>query len=102
MSKMLVKCETKSSRVKGLAFHPSLQWILAALHNGTIQLWDYRIGSLIDKFEEHEGTQVRTLPGGNRTGSVTCDRATVDEAIDQAVHCQLPGEIASVASCRLL
>ncbi|PHJ21160.1 coatomer subunit alpha, partial [Cystoisospora suis] len=55
MSKMLVKCETKSSRVKGLAFHPSLQWILAALHNGTIQLWDYRIGSLIDKFEEHEG-----------------------------------------------
>ncbi|KFG39376.1 putative coatomer protein complex, subunit alpha, partial [Toxoplasma gondii GAB2-2007-GAL-DOM2] len=55
MSKMFVKCETKSSRVKGLAFHPSLQWILAALHNGTIQLWDYRIGSLIDKFEEHEG-----------------------------------------------
>ncbi|CBZ51893.1 AT3G15980 protein, related [Neospora caninum Liverpool] len=55
MSKMFVKCETKSSRVKGLAFHPSLQWVLAALHNGTIQLWDYRIGSLIDKFEEHEG-----------------------------------------------
>ncbi|CEM30295.1 unnamed protein product [Vitrella brassicaformis CCMP3155] len=52
---MLVKCETKSNRVKGLSFHPKLSWILASLHNGTIQLWDYRIGSLIDKFDEHEG-----------------------------------------------
>mmetsp|Transcript_20482 Transcript_20482/g.45185 ORF Transcript_20482/g.45185 Transcript_20482/m.45185 type:complete len:1235 (-) Transcript_20482:65-3769(-) len=56
---MLVKCETKSNRVKGLSFHPKLSWILASLHNGTIQLWDYRIGSLIDKFEEHEGGPVR-------------------------------------------
>jgi len=54
-----VKCETKSNRVKGLSFHPKLSWILASLHNGTIQLWDYRIGSLIDKFEEHEGGPVR-------------------------------------------
>ena len=58
-SNMLVKCETKSNRVKGLSFHPKLSWILASLHNGTIQLWDYRIGSLIDKFEEHEGGPVR-------------------------------------------
>mmetsp|Transcript_23313 Transcript_23313/g.51496 ORF Transcript_23313/g.51496 Transcript_23313/m.51496 type:complete len:1215 (-) Transcript_23313:268-3912(-) len=56
---MLVKCETKSNRVKGLSFHPKLSWVLASLHNGTIQLWDYRIGSLIDKFEEHEGGPVR-------------------------------------------
>mmetsp|Transcript_23197 Transcript_23197/g.64834 ORF Transcript_23197/g.64834 Transcript_23197/m.64834 type:complete len:1217 (-) Transcript_23197:83-3733(-) len=56
---MLVKCETKSNRVKGLSFHPKLSWILASLHNGTIQLWDFRIGSLIDKFEEHEGGPVR-------------------------------------------
>lgn len=52
---MLMKCETKSSRVKGVAFHPTLQWCLTALHNGAIQLWDYRVGSLVDKFEEHEG-----------------------------------------------
>ncbi|CAE7860554.1 unnamed protein product [Symbiodinium microadriaticum] len=58
---MLVKCETKSNRVKGLSFHPKLSWILASLHNGTIQLWDYRIGSLIDKFEEHEGGPVRGI-----------------------------------------
>mmetsp|Transcript_59015 Transcript_59015/g.104866 ORF Transcript_59015/g.104866 Transcript_59015/m.104866 type:complete len:1226 (+) Transcript_59015:36-3713(+) len=58
---MLVKCETKSNRVKGVSFHPKLSWILASLHNGTIQLWDYRIGSLIDKFEEHEGGPVRGI-----------------------------------------
>ncbi|KAF4680391.1 hypothetical protein FOZ60_013580 [Perkinsus olseni] len=52
---MLVKCETKSNRVKGLSFHPKQTWILASLHNGSIQLWDYRLGTLIDKFEEHDG-----------------------------------------------
>ena len=52
---MLVKCEAKSNRVKGLAFHPTMPWILSALHNGTIQLWDYQLGVLLDKFDEHEG-----------------------------------------------
>eukprot|EP00602_Paraphysomonas_sp_CaronLab_P003921 CAMPEP_0185017118 /NCGR_PEP_ID=MMETSP1103-20130426/76_1 /TAXON_ID=36769 /ORGANISM="Paraphysomonas bandaiensis, Strain Caron Lab Isolate" /LENGTH=1209 /DNA_ID=CAMNT_0027546379 /DNA_START=137 /DNA_END=3767 /DNA_ORIENTATION=- len=28
---------------------------IAALHNGQIQLWDYRMGTCLDKFEEHEG-----------------------------------------------
>eukprot|EP00397_Hematodinium_sp_SG-2012_P000797 GEMP01000798.1.p1 GENE.GEMP01000798.1~~GEMP01000798.1.p1 ORF type:complete len:1208 (+),score=227.47 GEMP01000798.1:233-3856(+) len=56
---MLVKCETKSNRVKGLSFHPKLSWILASLHNGHIQLWDYRICSLMETFEEHEGGPVR-------------------------------------------
>jgi len=58
---MLVKCETKSNRVKGLSFHPKLSWIVASLHNGHIQLWDYRIGSLLDTFEDHEGGPVRSL-----------------------------------------
>ena len=30
-------------------------WILVALHSSTIQLWDYRMGTLIDRFEEHDG-----------------------------------------------
>ena len=30
--KMLVKCETKSNRVKGCSFHPKLSWVLASLH----------------------------------------------------------------------
>ncbi len=41
--------------MKGLSFHPKRPWILSSLHNGTIQLWDYRVGSLLDTFEGHEG-----------------------------------------------
>lgn len=52
---MLIKFESKSNRVKGLAFHPRRPWILASLHNGCIQLWDYRMEVLIEKFEEHDG-----------------------------------------------
>ncbi|KAG5438353.1 hypothetical protein PCANB_002841 [Pneumocystis canis] len=48
--------ESKSSRVKGVSFHPKRPWILTSLHNGTIQLCrDYRIGTLIDRFDEHDG-----------------------------------------------
>lgn len=52
---MLIKFETKSNRVKGLAFHPKRPWILASLHNGSIQLWDYRTHTLLDHYDEHEG-----------------------------------------------
>ncbi|KAF9530156.1 coatomer subunit alpha-2 [Crepidotus variabilis] len=55
MSVMLTKFESKSSRVKGLAFHPTQPLLAAALHNGSIQLWNYRMGVLVDRFEEHEG-----------------------------------------------
>ncbi|KAI9892596.1 MAG: hypothetical protein M1814_001289 [Vezdaea aestivalis] len=53
--KMLTKFESKSSRAKGIAFHPKRPWILVSLHSSTIQLWDYRMGTLIDRFEEHDG-----------------------------------------------
>jgi coatomer subunit alpha len=36
---MLTKFESKSARVKGLAFHPVRPWICASLHNGVIQLY---------------------------------------------------------------
>jgi len=52
---MLTKFESKSARVKGLAFHPVRPWVCSSLHNGVIQLWDYRVGTLLDKFEEHDG-----------------------------------------------
>ncbi|KAF7316415.1 Coatomer subunit alpha [Mycena indigotica] len=55
MSVMLTKFESKSNRVKGLAFHPTQPLLAAALHNGSIQLWNYRMGVLVDRFEEHEG-----------------------------------------------
>jgi WD40 repeat protein len=40
---------------QGLSFHPRRPWILASLHSGVIQLWDYRMGTLIDRFDEHDG-----------------------------------------------
>ncbi|PSR92318.1 coatomer WD associated region-domain-containing protein [Coniella lustricola] len=54
-SGMLTKFESKSSRAKGIAFHPKRPWILVSLHSSTIQLWDYRMGTLIDRLEGHSG-----------------------------------------------
>ena len=53
---MLIKLETKSPRVKGISFHPKRPWVLASLHSGVIQLWDYRMSTMIDKFDEHDGS----------------------------------------------
>ena len=39
----------------GLSFHPTRPWILSSLHNGAIQLWDYRMCSLMDRYDEHDG-----------------------------------------------
>ncbi|XP_075243514.1 coatomer subunit alpha-like isoform X2 [Convolutriloba macropyga] len=52
---MLTKFETKTARVKGLSFHPKRPWVLASLHSGVIQLWDFRMCTLLDKFDEHDG-----------------------------------------------
>lgn len=49
-----VQYETSSDRVKGLSFHPTRPWILASLHSGEIQLWDYRMDALVDVFKEHD------------------------------------------------
>ena len=54
-SVMLAKFETKSSRVKGIALHPKRPWVLCSLHDGQIQLWDYRVGTLLETFKEHNG-----------------------------------------------
>ncbi|KZS96311.1 coatomer subunit alpha-2 [Sistotremastrum niveocremeum HHB9708] len=51
----LVKFESKSNRVKGLAFHPTRPLLAASLHNGNIQLWNYRMGVLVDRLDEHDG-----------------------------------------------
>lgn len=54
---MKTKFETKSKRVKGLSFHKYRPWILASLHNGSINLFDYRAGCLLEKFEDHDGNK---------------------------------------------
>ncbi|EDO18559.1 hypothetical protein Kpol_2001p65 [Vanderwaltozyma polyspora DSM 70294] len=53
--KLLTKFESKSTRAKGIAFHPSRPWVLVALFSSTIQLWDYRMGTLLHRYEDHEG-----------------------------------------------
>jgi len=42
----------------GLAFHPTQPLLAASLHNGSVQLWNYRMGVLVDRFEEHEGQEL--------------------------------------------
>jgi hypothetical protein len=31
------------------------------LHNGSVQLWNYRMGVLVDRFEEHEGDSLHFI-----------------------------------------
>ncbi|KAF8524410.1 hypothetical protein BU17DRAFT_85032 [Hysterangium stoloniferum] len=52
---LLTKFESKSNRMKGLAFHPRLPLLAASLHNGSVQLWNYQMGTLVDRFDEHDG-----------------------------------------------
>ena len=47
--------ESKSNRVKGIAFHPKLPLLAASLHNGSIQLWNYQTGTIYERLEDHEG-----------------------------------------------
>jgi coatomer subunit alpha len=53
----LIKYEARSKRVKGVAFHPKRPWLLTSLHSGQINLYDYRMGTLLDVYSEHEGTK---------------------------------------------
>ena len=55
----------------GLAFHPTQPLLAASLHNGSVQLWNYRMGVLVDRFEEHEGASYAHLV---RVLEVTCGR----------------------------
>lgn len=45
------------SQLLGLAFHPTQPLLAASLHNGSVQLWNYRMGVLVDRFEEHDGAR---------------------------------------------
>lgn len=42
---------------------PKQPLLAASLHNGTIQLWNYQMGTLVDRFDEHDGER--------RAGSVS-------------------------------
>jgi hypothetical protein len=100
---MLTKFETKSNRVKGLAFHPRRPWILASLHSGVVQMWDYRMGTLLDRFDEHDGpvrgvhfhkTQPLFVSGGTRPRDPPLSSSSFDPTPDLTLrspsYCDLP------------
>lgn len=43
------------ARVKSITFHPQKKIVIAGLHNGKIQGWDYLYKSKVFELEEHEG-----------------------------------------------
>nr|CCC89936.1 unnamed protein product [Trypanosoma congolense IL3000] len=53
---MLTKFDVRSCRVKGISFHKSRSWVLCGLHNGTAQIWDYRMNTSVDTYTEHNGS----------------------------------------------
>jgi WD40 repeat protein len=63
--------ESKSNRVKGIAFHPRLTLLAASLHSGSIQLWNFQMGVLVDRFEEHDGTLTCSLDVGSEPSALS-------------------------------
>lgn len=55
---LIIKFDHKSNRVKGVAFHPTRPWVLTSHYNGSIQIWDHKLKTLVDKYENHhEGNE---------------------------------------------
>jgi hypothetical protein len=77
----------------GLAFHPTQPLLAAALHNGSVQLWNYRMGVLVDRFEEHEGES--TVAVRMKTMLIfLCDQALCGALLSiLAGRCWLPEEM---------
>lgn len=48
------KLSASSERVKSVDLHASEPWVLAALYNGHVMIWDYESGSLSKSFELSE------------------------------------------------
>mmetsp|Transcript_13445 Transcript_13445/g.25774 ORF Transcript_13445/g.25774 Transcript_13445/m.25774 type:complete len:943 (-) Transcript_13445:69-2897(-) len=48
------KLSASSERVKSVDLHASEPWVLAALYNGHVMIWDYETGSLSKSFELSE------------------------------------------------
>lgn len=112
--KMLNKFESKSSRAKGVAFHPHRPWLLVALHSSTVQLWDYRMGALLAKFDDHDGpvrsvdfhpTQPLFVTGGDdntvRVWSTQTKKCifTFTGHLDYVRHVEFHRELPWIISC---
>lgn len=34
---------------------PNRNLLASSLHSGTVQIWDFQMGTLVDRFDEHDG-----------------------------------------------
>jgi coatomer subunit alpha len=59
----------------GLAFHPTRPLLASALHNGSVQLWNYQMGTLVDRFDEHDGVWGNSF--GDSGLFIICDTGPV-------------------------
>jgi coatomer subunit beta' len=48
------KLSSRSDRVKSVDIHPNEPWVLAALYNGHVFIWNYENQSLVKSFEVTE------------------------------------------------
>jgi hypothetical protein len=46
---------TQAKRTNTDRTDPKTPLLAASLHNGTIQLWNYQMGTLVDRYDEHDG-----------------------------------------------
>jgi hypothetical protein len=51
---------------------PKTPLLAASLHNGTIQLWNYQMGTLVDRYDEHDGESLRLGYSEVKLMSRTC------------------------------
>jgi coatomer protein complex subunit alpha (xenin) len=49
----------------GYLLDPKQPLLAATLHNGTIQLWNYQMGTLVDRYDEHDGELNIVLAGAS-------------------------------------
>lgn len=53
--------ENESERVKNAVFHPSSTLLMCSLHNGDIQIWDYRTKIMLNNYQNAHNGSVRGL-----------------------------------------
>lgn len=49
------KLLARSDRVKSVDLHPTEAWLLAALYNGNVHIWNYETQQLVKSFEVKNG-----------------------------------------------
>ena len=45
------KLQARSDRVKCVDMHPTESWVLSALYNGKVFLWDFEAGTMVKSFD---------------------------------------------------